>query len=273
MKPNCIFTQLRIIAVLIALSATFCAGAKKQADEDSVRILFIGNSFTYHNNMPDMVRDIATTQKLKYSCSRIVKGGQRLSGHLKDPVLTETLAKGGWDYVIIQEQSSDPAGPTSLVREKVYPAAHTLDSLVHAGSPDAKVIFFMTWGHKYGSIFNVRNNDHSYPLSDSYEGMQERLKTSYLEMAYDNNAWCAPVGMAWKVAKEQMPNLWLYNQDSYHPSKAGSYLAANVIFTTILQRHYQTKYDAGLSPETAEALQRIAQDTVLDNLTLLNIAR
>lgn len=56
------------------------------------------------------------------------------------------------------------------------------------------------------------------------------------------------------------------------PSRgSGSYLAANVIFTTILQRPYQTAFTAELPAEQAEYLQRTAQRTVLDNLVLLNI--
>lgn len=264
---------------LLLLSVTFGAtAAAKEQPEDSVKILFIGNSFTYYNDMPNMVKSLATSMKLKYSCSRIVKGGQTLRGHLENPELIKTLANGGWDYVIIQEQSSSPAGRTADVIRDIYPAAHTLDSLIMAGSPDAKVIFFMTWGHKTGCVFNIRANTvrnlaMDYPMSDNYESMQERLKTSYLEMAYDNNAWCAPVGMAWKTVREQMPNLRLYRPDRYHPSVAGSYLAANVIFTTIYQFPYQSKYDAGLPEETAEYLQQTAQSTVFDNLTLINIKK
>ena len=57
------------------------------------------------------------------------------------------IADGGWDYVVLQEQSTAPAMPTGQVAREVYPAARTLDSLVHAASPDARVIFYMTWGH------------------------------------------------------------------------------------------------------------------------------
>jgi hypothetical protein len=52
---------------------------------------------------------------------------------------------------------------------------------------------------------------------------------------------------------------------------AGSYLAANVIFTTIIQSGYQSKFNSTLSPELAEYLQQTAQRTVLDNLTLINV--
>ena len=157
--------------------------------------------------------------------------------------------------------------PTGQVAREGYPAARTLDSLVHAASPDARVIFYMTWGHKYGNRKPVAE----YPLSNGYEGMQERLKTSYLEMAYDNGAWCAPVGMAWRAVRSERPDCILYRPDCYHPAVPGSYLAANVIFTTILQRPYQTAFTAELPAEQAEYLQRTAQRTVLDNLVLLNI--
>lgn len=235
--------------------------------QDSLRVLWVGNSFTFYNDLPSMVREIASTQKVKLSCTRFLKGGERFSGHLKNQNLLEALSRGGWDYVILQEQSSDPAMQTREVVRTVYPAARKLDSLVHAGSPDARVIFYMTWGHKYGNRKPVAE----YPLSNEYEGMQERLKTSYLEMAYDNDAWCAPVGMAWRQVRHERPDCILYKPDCYHPGVAGSYLSANVIFTTIFQKPYQTSFTAGLAAEQAEYLQQTAQRTVLDNLLLLNI--
>ena len=216
----------RFMWLLMALAVILPIYAAKKTDApaDSVRILFIGNSFTYHNKMPQMVDSIATSQKRAVSITTVVKGCQRLSGHLQNERLHQLLKKGGWDFVVIQEQSTDPALPTAQVVEKVYPSAHALDSLIMAGSPDAKVIFFMTWGHKYG----YREPMPEYPPMNSYEGMQHRLITSYLEMAYDNDALCAPVGMAWKRVREERPDVVLYNNDCYHPSRIGSYLAANV---------------------------------------------
>ena len=224
----------RLLLILLPL------GGMAQTPQDSLRVLWVGNSFSYCNDLPGMVQKIASTQKVKLSCTRFLKGGERFSGHLKNKKLLQAIADGGWDYVVLQ---------------------------VHAASPDARVIFYMTWGHKYGNRKPVAE----YPLSNGYEGMQERLKTSYLEMAYDNGAWCAPVGMAWRAVRSERPDCILYRPDCYHPAVPGSYLAANVIFTTILQRPYQTAFTAELPAEQAEYLQRTAQRTVLDNLVLLNI--
>lgn len=238
------------------------------ADTDSLRVLWIGNSYTFYNDLPSVVRDIAAEQGLKMSMTRVLKGGERLSGHLKNWRLHKLLEDGGWDYVIVQEQSSAPADHTDSVKKKVYPYARIIDSLVMKNSPKAKVIFYMTWGHKYG---NVRKTP--YTLDDAYDTMQERLKTSYLEMAHDNNAWCAPVGMAWQTVRREHPEYRLYASDCYHPSIVGSYLAAHVIFSTIIQRRYQSSVQCSLPDEQAEVLQQTAQDTVLDNLRLLNITK
>ena len=148
----------------------------------------------------------------------------------------------------------------------MYPYAHTLDSLAKAHSPMVKVIYYMTWGHKNG---NVRQT--TYPLDDNFDLMQERLKISYLEMAHENDSWCAPVGMAWQELRHKHPEFELYQKDNFHPSVMGSYLAANVIFSTIYQKYYKTYYTAKLPTWQANVIQRLAQETVLNNLRLLNI--
>lgn len=234
---------------------------------DSIRVLWIGNSYTYFNDLPSMVRSIAETQGKPMSYTEVLKGGERLKGHLDNPRLTKLLKKGGWDFVVIQENSSLPAYDTDFVRRETYPYAHTIDSLAHAGSPDVKVVLYMTWGHKHG---NIRPRE-GYPLCDSFEGMQERLKTSYLEMAYMNDARCAPAGMAWSEVRRERPDIILYCQDLFHPAVAGTYLNAVTIYTTMFPRHFQTDFTAGLPAGDAEFLQQTGQDTVLDNLRLLNI--
>lgn len=128
------------------------------------------------------------------------------------------------------------------------------------------MIFYMTWGHKYGNRKPVAE----YPLSNGYEGMQERLKTSYLEMP-TTTAHVRSGGHGVARGAQRASDCILYRPDCYHPAVPGSYLAANVIFTTILQRPYQTAFTAELPAEQAEYLQRTAQRTVLDNLVLLNI--
>lgn len=250
--------------LLLPLSL-LCAQHKDNAD--SIRILLIGNSYTYYHDLPQVVQEIAATQKMKIAYTAFHPGGARLNRHLKNEEVIAAIRRGIWDYVILQEQSAAPAMPTEVVAKEVYPAARSLDSLVHAHNPQAQVVFYMTWGHKDGCQVPLPD----YPLISTYDGMQERLKTSYLEMTYQNNAWCAPVGMAWQRVRKERPDYVLYWPDRSHPSPLGTYLAANVIFSTIYQRPYQTTVTKGIPAEQAEYIQQVAQQTVFNNLTLLNI--
>ena len=231
-----------------------------------MKILMLGNSLTYYNDLPEMLAERTGAEVIAHT-----RGGAHLSEHL-DPEAElgaktlPALENETWDYVILQGFSSTPAYSTRSVIEDVYPYAHTLDSLAKAHSPMVKVIYYMTWGHKNG---NVRQT--TYPLDDNFDLMQERLKISYLEMAHENDSWCAPVGMAWQELRHKYPEFELYQKDNFHPSVMGSYLAANVIFSTIYQKYYKTYYTAKLPSWQANVIQRLAQETVLNNLRLLNI--
>ncbi len=240
--------------------------SKLTAADDSLRVLWVGNSYTFFNDLPTMVSNIAASQGIKIANTRVLKGGERLERHAQNPVLQEHLKQGNWDYVVIQERSFTPAYRTEYVARHIYPYAHDIDSMAHAGSPDVKVIYYMTWGHKYGSLY-----PDDYPLDDTYKRMQERIITTYLEMTYMNDGWCAPVGMAWQQVRNERPDIELYKADCSHPIVAGSYLAAHTIFTTIYQRSYHSEFIADLPSNQAYYLQKVAQKSVLDNMYLLNL--
>lgn len=263
---------MKALKFVLALLGLLAATAAEAGRPDSVSVLFVGNSYTYCHDMYKMVGELAENtyvhpgRKLKVGCLARTPGGWSFERHASSAETAEAIARGGYDFVVLQEQSARPAMPTQTVARQTYPYAFALDSLVHAHNPEAKVIFYMTWGHKYGC-----QDEHDYPLIDTYEGMQNRLATSYLEMAYRTGALCAPVGLAWQRVRRERPDIILYGEDSSHPSVAGSYLAANVIFCTITGAPYQSYYFAGLDPAVAEYLQQVAQQTVLGNRRLINL--
>ena len=239
--------------------------------QDSIRILYIGNSYTYYHDLPQMVQsivaNIAQDFRMEISYKAYTPGGCTFKRHLQQPEEMAAIREGHWDYVVLQEQSSLPAMPTEVVQHETYPYARQLDSLVHVHNPQARVIFYMTWGHKDG----CQETPDGYPLISTYQGMQTRLITSYLEMTYQNDAWCAPVGMVWQRVRKERPYQTLYWPDRSHPSVLGTYIAANTIFTTFFQKPYQTTFTAGLDTELAEYVQQTVQEIVLKNRNLLNL--
>ena len=227
-----------------------------QQSPDSLRILWIGNSFTFYNDVPQMVENMGKENGLNISTTRVLKGGEKFSGHLQNPELLTQLEKGGWDYVVMQEFSSTPAYSTSYVAENIMPYAAEIDSLAKKYSPEVETIYYMTWGHKNG---NVRQTD--YPLDDTYELMQDRIITTYTDMAYENHGTVAPVGIAWKNIRRDHPEIELYIEDNFHPSLSGSYLAASTIFATLLNKDFRLLNIEGLDEDVMNILHEEAVKT------------
>lgn len=258
-------------SIILTFALVFTTLTTWAQQNDSLKILWIGNSYTYGNDLPGMVTKIAAEQGLKLAPTRFLKGGEHLSGHYANPLLIDALNQGGWDYVVIQEYSSGPAQSTREVISDTYHYAHLLDSLAIAGSPNARVIFYMTWGHKKTNTHNKSMRDPAYPLDENYTDFQNHLRLSYLEMTYENHAWCAPVGMAWQTVRSEHPEIELYVKDDYHPSVSGTYLAAHCFISTILQRSYKSNLRFNLPPLHANILQETAQKTVFNNKRILGL--
>ena len=232
-------------------------------------VLFIGNSYTYYNNMPQLVEQIALSfgDSLIYDSSTL--GGANFNVHTNN---TQTLAKINqqqWDYVVLQAQSQEPSFSPGQVANNTYPYAEILVDSIYANSSCTEPLFFMTWGRKYGD----QQNCVAYPPICTYLGMQQRLRESYLEMAFNDSASCAPVGMAWKKSIAIDSTLNLYYSDNSHPSIYGSYLAACTFYASIFKKSAvgSSYCPNAIDSLTALSLQEIGSSTVLDSLAVWNI--
>ena len=234
----------------------------------SQRVLFIGNSYTYYNDLPQLLTQLAASAGEAVTTGQSTPPGHTLEQHSTNPATLDLIRQGDWDHVIIQEQSQRPAFPDGQVATQVLPYAQALVDSVRAYSPCANVVFYMTWGRQNGDAQNCV----AFPPVCTYEGMQERLRSGYLAMATANQAECAPVGMAWRTIRQQHPSIVLYDPDGSHPALGGSYLAASTIFCTLFRRSASDlTFNAGLPEATAGILRQVASSTVLDSLVTWNI--
>ena len=235
----------------------------------SYDVLFIGNSYTYTNNTPQLVSNIATSfgDTLNYDSSLL--GGATFNIHSTNSSTLSKISFKTWDYVVLQAQSQEPSFSPNQVANDVYPYAQILMDSIESNSICTEPIFFMTWGRKYGD----QQNCQFYPPICTYAGMQQRLRESYLDMTLTHEASCAPVGMAWKESISQDSTLNLFSPDNSHPSIYGSYLAACIFYATIFKKSPigSTYIPSGIDTSTAFFLQDIASYTVLDSLATWNI--
>lgn len=228
--------------------------------QDSYNVLFIGNSYTGVNNLPQLVSNIAGSKGDNIQFDSHTPGGNTFEQHSVNPAAITKISAGNWDYVVLQEQSQKPSFSPMQVSTDVYPFAKKLCDTIRFHNPCATPLFYMTWGRQDGDASNCDG----YPPVCTYEGMQERLTASYTEMADDNDyAAVAPVGEAWKSIRATNPEINLYSGDGSHPSIHGSYLAACVFYTSIFKKTcVGAAHPTSISDEEAAILETAAYNTV-----------
>lgn len=230
------------------------------------RILFLGNSYTAQNNLPLLTYEFALSAGDTIYYESNAPGGSTLEGHTTNAGTLARIEKGGWDYVVLQEQSQLPSFPDFQVEQDVYPYAQKLDSLIQASNDVCtETIFYMTWGRKNGDQSNCSN----WPPICTFEGMNELLRERYIQMAKDNEALISPVGALWHFIRKKHPELELYIADGSHPSLLGSYAAACSFYTVIFGKdpNISTYLPQGLSQVDADKIKVAARQVVYDSLS------
>lgn len=245
-----------------------CLGAQPLSHE--IRVLFLGNSYTYVNNLPALVASIAqsTGDTLIYDSNCI--GGYTFNDHCSDATSLAKIATGGWNYIVLQAQSQEPSFSPQQVSVQTLPYAIRLDSLIKHYNPCAHTVFYETWGRKFGD----QSNCAAYPPICTYNGMQNRLRDSYRMFADTVHDLMAPVGEAWRLAIATNTALDLYQADQSHPVLEGSYLAAAVFYETSFRRNVLTStYNPGIGSGTLSLLQQCAHQFVSDSAAITNIPK
>ena len=238
--------------MVAALLVTACSAAGSEGPP--VSVLMVGNSYTSSNGLPDMLEELAAAEGRMLTAELVAEDGWSLGDHANSTTTMSMIESGNWDYVILQEQSVIPS--LADYRDTyMYPAARVLDEAITATG--AKTLLFMTWGRENGMV------EEGIP---SFAAMQDRLTIAYRGLGDELDARVLPAGMAWQRALGQDPGLDLWQLDGSHPTVAGSYLAACVMFASIYQESPKgASYRAGLSRGEARTLQETAETVVLES--------
>jgi hypothetical protein len=227
--------------------------ALAKSDRPGLRVLFVGNSFTYYNEMPAMVHELAEGDpgaRPLYTVEYTAPNW-RLRRAASDGGLEDLLDDVRWDVVVLQEQSQLLSLSEEWRQREVAPFVRILDRDARVGG--ARTMLFLTWGYKDG-------DDRNWP-GDTYEGMQARLIQGYEEVAAEIGADVAPVGEAWAEALRRRPGFDLWSHDGRHPGERGSYLAACVFYAELTGGSpEESSYIASLDPADAHFLQEVAAE-------------
>lgn len=232
------------------------------------KVLFIGNSYTFYNDLPQLVKSAAESTGDSLIVDNHTPGGARFLNHANSATATNKINSDNWDYVVLQGQSQEPSWPINQVQVEVFPYAEDLCETIRANDACSRPLFFMTWGRKNGDASNCVN----WPPVCTYEGMDSLLQLRYNIMADDNDAYVAPVAAVWRYIRENHPGIELYTGDGSHPSPAGSYAAACTFYTVIFEKDPALiEFDFIMNAADAEKIRNAASLIVFENLEEWNI--
>ena len=198
-------------------------------EEVPMRILMLGNSFTYYNDLPGLLARLTGAEVVAHT-----RGSAFLSDQLdEDDELgartLEALDTGGWDYVILQEMSSRP------IRRKSDRYFSSVAALAEkARGCGAVPVIYATWPYREGS-------ERLTAFGLSRGEMQAQLHAAFEHAAAQTGALLADVGSAFMRPSDDAT---LYASDGVHPSSAGTRLAAQVIAETLV-RGQETQGESG----------------------------
>jgi hypothetical protein len=203
--------KIRKIILYFFLLGISVANYSQNTKDKNIKILFVGNSFTYFWNMPQMVNAMAKLEKVPITIQQSTVGGSTFKQHYNKEKGTKTrdyLEKNNWDYVILQEFSTGPVYQLDDFKEYGAKLANL------AKSKGAEPILYMTWGYKSNPLY------------------QPIISKAYNELGKDLNINVIPVGEIFTKARNLRPDLNFYFDDK-HPSSDGSYLIALIFYKAI----------------------------------------
>lgn len=236
-----------VARTLLLLGLFGCTAATAPLADGGRRVLFVGNSLTYTNDLPRTIAGMARAlDETPLVYRTIAKPDYALEDHWRDGIAAR-IAADGWHLVVMQQ------GPSSLAANQESLRIWTVQMNSAITAAGARAALFMVWP--------AAANDWTF----------DGVRTGYRNAALEVNGMFIPAGEAWRTAWAADSTLRLYGADDFHPSTLGTYLAAAVHFEMIYDRPATDLPDVayvdgarmGWTAATVQALQTAAHQTVV----------
>ena len=247
----------RLLSVLLAAAAlafTVCACSAEKKE----KVLFIGNSFTYYSEMPEIFASVAESAGKSVKVEYVTQGSWNLTkfadadDEYGGKVDEKLNIYGDYTAVVLQEQSTRPLNNYSLFLK----AAGDLKSKIDSTQISCGVYLYSTWGYE----------EEAEKRNLTIPQMEEKIRAAYEKVAAAVGAEVSPAGKAFSAVFTAYPDINLYHSDGKHPSYAGAYLAAFVHVAAVLKTDPRAAdFNGELDGQTAEILRAEAYKAVYGN--------
>ncbi|MCU0227222.1 MAG: hypothetical protein MUF01_06245 [Bryobacterales bacterium] len=220
MRPYC----LPVLLVLCFATMAVAQPAATDAANKPLRVLFIGNSYTGYSNLPYLLEQVSASQKNgpRIQTGQSLSGGKTLQWHWTQGQALKAIRQGGWDFVVLQEQSllgnTPKAGENPYVNAPAQYEEFAAKFDAEIRKVGARTVLYATWAR------------------DGYPEQQRRLDDAFTRVAASLNAVIVPVGLGFTVTRIEAPSVSMHMPDRSHPTMAGSYLATLLFYQCLTGR-------------------------------------
>lgn len=225
--------------------------------KDTLKVLCLGNSFTYYFGCPAILKEIAWKEGHYLDIASSLKGSWSMGLHLSMETTDDLVAEGGYDYVFLQDQSQAPArvGKDRKKYDDLVRNIAAMAAKVRTTSPDCKAVVENTWAYKNREFGGFG----SLEAFDKYGRKGSRIMAKAV-----GNAEVSPIAEAFAIVRKERPDINLYHTDNHHQSLYGSYLKSCVNYLVIFGEPFgDSPSDYLVEPEIAAYLRSVAEKTVL----------
>ncbi|MDR0941532.1 MAG: hypothetical protein LBM68_04825, partial [Bacteroidales bacterium] len=178
--------------------------------------------------MPSIVGNLAQAQGNNVVTQEYLVAGERFVGHAHSDSVNKLIRQANYDYVVLQGFSRELTHSDDSIAQASLPYIEQLIDSIRHYNPTAIPMFYMTWGYKNGTK--------QITPFDNFDDMNTIIQQRYENLAQHYGCWVAPVGVAWAEVVHTHPEINLYTSDNYHPSLAGSYLAACTMYSMLFNK-------------------------------------
>lgn len=237
------------LALGLAIAAPACGssdGVTGPPSGEGLAVLFVGNSLTYFNDMPDIVAAISlgAGDDPPMRVGMVAFPNYSLEDHWNRGDALDAIDAGGWDVVVLQQ------GPSTLPASRVHLVEWAGRFAERIRAAGARPALFSVW-----------------PTDGSEAGFDATL-ASYGAAAEAVDGVLVPAGEAWRAAWARDADLTLTIGDGFHPSLLGSVMAAYSIWHALTERS-----PVGLPPTIeSDRVERITMSAELAGLVQQAVA-
>ena len=200
----------RFLLLLSFFSSIFLNATERKAPGDSLKILFVGNSLTYTNNLPALVEEMGAMDGKIINTHSIVIANYSIEDHWNEGVAEAEIEKGKYDFVVFQQ------GPSALPESQFLLLEYAGRFAKVCQENNAKMALYMVWPSK-SRLFDLDN-----------------VILSYTNAAKKTGSLLCSAGLAWKYTWQASPSTSLYGPDGFHPGMDGSVLAALTVYGVLV---------------------------------------